>query len=258
MSDEKNIPEKSASPHHHNDELAEIKQIIGEYGKPALTVLLVVMIAFSAFQFYNMRKISKIEEASTKLNAARSIPDLEAIVANYSNTQAAEMALIALAKQNFDNANYEVAFTKYEDFIRDYPENNLIDTAKLGRIFCIEARNNDAALQEAATAYAAFTQAHSNSFLAPQAIFGQARCLEQLNQLDQARIIYEDFIANTPDSPWIMMAEDQLEQLSRKISNDSTNGDITATTAPVTETKELPENTTGTVLDPESDGDDDA
>ncbi len=80
MSEETNIPEKSASPHHHNDELTEIKQILEKYGKQALTILLVVMIAFSAYQFYSMRKQNHIAEASAKLNAARSIPDLETIV----------------------------------------------------------------------------------------------------------------------------------------------------------------------------------
>jgi outer membrane protein assembly factor BamD (BamD/ComL family) len=172
------------------------------------------------------------------LSTASSIPDLEAIVSDYPETQTAEMALIAVAKQYFDNANYEVAFTKYEDFIRDYTKSPLIKTAKLGRIFCIEARNNDAALQEAANEYAAFTKEYTNSFLAPQSIFGQARCLEHLNQLEEARIVYEDFIANQSDSPWLLLAEDLLKQLTRKIGNEPTTNDSIATTAPVTKVSE--------------------
>ncbi len=82
MSDEKNILDKSASSHHQNDELAEIKEILDKYGKQALTVLLVVMVAFTGFHFYTARKQNQITEASAKLSTARSIPDLEAIVAN--------------------------------------------------------------------------------------------------------------------------------------------------------------------------------
>ncbi len=240
MSEEKNIPEKSASPHHHNDELADVKVIVDKYGKKALTILLVVMVTFSAVHLYTAKKQNHIVEASEKLSVARSIPDLEAIVSGYSETQAGEMALIALAKQYFDNANYEIAFTKYEDFLRDYPESNLINTAKLGRIFCIEARNNDAAFQEAANEYATFTKEQTDSFLAPQSIFGQGRCLEQLNKFEEARIVYEDFIANQTDSPWVMLAEDLLEQLTRKIGNKPMTDDNLATTEPVVEVSENP------------------
>lgn len=233
MSNKKKLAKKSAIPHHQNDELADIREFQEKYGKQTLTLLLVLAIGFSGYQFIKTHKQHNIAEASAKLGSAKSIPDLEAIVANYSKTKSAQMALISLAKQYFDKSNYEVAFTKYEDFIRDYPKSRLIDTAKLGRIFCIEARRNDAAMQEAAKAYAKFSKENPDSFLTPQAIFGQARCLEQLGKLEKARIIYEDFIANKTNSPWLPIAEDNLKQLTRKIANKSTNNNAPVKANPV-------------------------
>jgi predicted negative regulator of RcsB-dependent stress response len=214
MNKDNNDPKNSVTPAHHNDELAEVKELLDKYGKNALTALLAVMVAVAAIHFYTARKQKHNAEAVTKLSAARSIPDLEDIVANYGKTQPAEMAMIALAKQYYDTANYEEALAKYDEFISKYPDTRLTDTAKLGRVFCIEARGTDAALEDAASAYASFTEASPESFLAPQAIFGQARCLERLNRKDEARVLYEDFIANRTDSPWLPLAEDLLKKIT--------------------------------------------
>jgi TolA-binding protein len=246
-----NTPKKNAEKtvHHHNDELAEVKAVMDKYGKNALTVLLIVMISVAGFHFYTARKKSHAAEATIKLNTAQSIPDLEAIVANYGDTQPAQMAMIALAKQYYETSDYEAALNEYDKFIAQYPESRLVEIAKLGRVFCIETRGSDAALEESAQAYAAFVKDLPKSFLVPQALFGQARCLSRLNRKDEARIIYEDFITNNPDSAWILQAQDFLDRLG---DDASTEKSVESTTpevieAPVTEVNQS-ENPTGTIL----------
>ncbi len=218
MTEETKTPVEPSAPAHHHDELAEIKQLVEKHGKPVVTIILIVMIAAVSFQLYTSRKAARAQNASDQLSAAQSIPDIEAVLENYSNTPVVPQALIALAKRYFDNANYEIAFTKYEAFISNHPDDRMLPTAQLGRIYCIEARNNEAALQEAADAYATFAQANPDGYLAPQALFGQGRCLEQLGQLDEARAIYEDFIAKQANSAWSMQAEDLLNQVTRRIA----------------------------------------
>ena len=258
MNKDNNAPKNSVTPGHHHDELAEVKELLDKYGKHALTGLLAVMVAVVAIHFYSTRKQKHAAEAVMKLSSARSIPDLEAIVANYGNTQPAEMALIALAKQNFDTANYEEALAKYDEFISKYPDTRLTDTAKLGRVFCIEARGTDAALEDAASAYASFVEAYPENFLAPQAIFGQARCLERLNRKDEARVLYEDFIANRTESPWVMLAEDLLKKISETSASvkpaDVKVKEAAAAAKPAP--AETAANTTGTVLDNAAKADD--
>ena len=209
--------QEDAPQRHHHDELAAVKQLIETYGKPAVTVLLVIMIGIFITHMITTRKQNHIAESSRQLAAARSIPDFEAVYANYGKTKAAPRALLALAKLYYDNANYEIASAKYDEFLREFPEDRMVTTAELGRIFCLEARNYNTAIEEAAAAYAAFAAANPDSFLAPQAIFGQARCFEQLGRLDDARAIYEDFIAKQTESPWSMRAEDLLEQVVLQI-----------------------------------------
>ena len=134
MTDKKKTSEEPAPQGHHHDELAEVKQFIETYGKPAVTALLVVMIAIGAFQMYTTRKQNRIDESARQLAAARSIPDFEAVYANYGKTKAAPRALLAAAKLYYDNANYEIAIAKYEEFLREFPEDRMVSTAELGRI----------------------------------------------------------------------------------------------------------------------------
>ncbi len=224
MTDTKNSSQDPAPQGHHHDELAEVKQLIETYGKPAVTVLLVVMLGIGAFHLYTTRKQTRIVNAAQQLATARSIPDFEAVYTNYRKTKAAPRALLALAKLYYDNANYEIASAKYDEFLQEFPEDRMATTAELGRIFCIEARNYSVAIEEAAAACAAFAAANPDSFLAPQAIFGQARCFEQLGRLDEARAIYEDFIANQAENAWSIRAEDSLEQVVLEIEKQQNAG----------------------------------
>ena len=41
-------------------------------------------------------------------------------------------------------------------------------------------------------------------------MFGAARCRQQLGQFDEARALYEDFIAANPESTWLPQAESGL------------------------------------------------
>jgi tetratricopeptide (TPR) repeat protein len=219
MTDTSKTPQETDPKAPQHDELAEVKQFIDAYGKPIVTGILVVLIAVAAIQLFTSRRQSRNAEAARQLGAATTIPDFESIVENYGSTSSAPSALLAAAKLYYDNANYEIALAKYDAFIRDNPEAPMLTTAELGRIFCIEARNAEASLQEAANAYAAFAKANPDSFLVSQAIFGQARCFEQLGELENARAVYEDFIAKHAESPWILRAENLLEQVTRRIDN---------------------------------------
>ena len=61
-----------------------------------------------------------------------------------------------------------------------------------------------------------FAAAHTNHYLVPLALFGQARCLEQKKQFADARVVYEDFIARNPHSPWLGQARSALQVLEQR------------------------------------------
>ncbi len=206
----------------HGKELDQFKVLLQKYGSHALTVVLIVLIAVMAVNFYRFRQERRVVEAGRRLSSARSVADLEAVARDFEKSPVAPLAVLALAKQHFDNGNYGQALFEYERFLVQWPSHEMADVAALGRIFCIEARGHHDALEEAASAFGAFAADYPVHYLAPQALLGRARCLEQLGRLEEARAIYEDFIAGDDRNPWVIRAEELLESVQRRIERRAT------------------------------------
>ncbi len=201
----------------HQHDVEALKAWIAKYGSHAVTAVLAVLVVLVGIHLIQSRADRRIVEANQRLATAQSVSDFEGILADFGKSDVAPLAQLALAKLNFDNANYEQALSQYDQFMVQWPEHEMRQTAELGRVFCIEARGHNDALNEAAEAFAAFATANPDHHLAPQARFGQARCLEQLGELSQARAIYEDFITTQPENPWSIRAEELLSAVQRRI-----------------------------------------
>ncbi len=201
----------------HQNDVEALKAWVGRHGSHAVTAVLAALIVLAALHLLHTRASQREVEANQRLSTAQSVSDFEGILADFAKSDVAPLARLALAKLNFDNANYEVALSQYEQFLEQWPEHAMNKTAELGRVFCIEARGHNDALKEAAAAFAAFAAANPDDSLAPQALFGQARCLEQLGELAQARAIYEDFITSHPASLWTLRAEELLTAVQRRL-----------------------------------------
>ncbi|MDP7024144.1 MAG: tetratricopeptide repeat protein [Kiritimatiellia bacterium] len=203
---------------HHGDhpeggipELEMVKAFWRERGTHITIVAAVIAVAVFGCNMVRSHKRRSITDASAQLAAARSIQDLEAIVADYGSTPSAPLALLQLAKTSYDMGNFSGAMMHYEGFADKYADHELASVAEVGLIHCREARGE---LQAAASEFKAFAEANPADFLAPTAQLGQARCLEQLGQFDDARIIYENMVADlSDDSMWGDRAAEQLETL---------------------------------------------
>jgi predicted negative regulator of RcsB-dependent stress response len=201
----------------HQNDVEELKTWIAKHGSHAVTAVLAVLIVLAALHVFHSRAAQRTVEANRRLATAQSASDFEGILADFGKSDVAPLAQLSLAKLNFDTANFELALSQYDQFLVQWPTHDMRKTAELGRIFCIEARGQKEALSEASAAFAAFATANPDHHLAPQAIFGQARCLEQQGELSEARAIYEDFITAQPENLWTIQAEELLSTVQRKI-----------------------------------------
>lgn len=199
------------------NDIEQAKAWFQRHGSHALTAILAVLIAITGFNMLRSRLERRTVEADRRLASAQSVTDFEALIRDFEKTGTAPLAVLSLGKLHFDNGNYEAALTQYERFLTQWPTHDMTTAATLGRIFCIEARGQQGALEEAAAAFAAFAAGNPGHYLYPQAVFGQARCLEQLNRLEEARTLYEDFIAANPDNLWSTRAEELLTAIQRRL-----------------------------------------
>ena len=90
----------------------------------------------------------------------------------------------------------------------------LVEVAEIGRIQCEEAGDGpEAALKS----FTAFLSKRPDSFLASEAMFGRARCLEQLGRMEEARQIYAEFGTKYTNSVWKSRAEMAMQAVDSEI-----------------------------------------
>ena len=191
-----------------------IRDYLLEYREYIITAV-AVLVAVLAISVWKAHQRKAVEDAAQLLATARSAKNLESILIQYAGTPTAQIALLALAKAQYDGGDYALASATYDRFTKTYPKHPMNAVADVGQIECMEAIGKT---PEALAAYAEFAHSHTNHYLNPVALMGQARCLEQLGRMDEAKAIYEDFLTANPQSPWQPDIEQALLHLNRALA----------------------------------------
>jgi predicted negative regulator of RcsB-dependent stress response len=196
------------------DELQQVKDWLKEHGRSTLTLLTIAVAVFLAITWFKNRKAARIAKADQVLFMAESPVDLENLTRDYDSTPAAPLALIRMGKMYYDSGDATKASAAYDRFISTYPDHPMKPVAELGRIHCLEAALQ---IEQAMGAFGTFAETYKDHWLAPLALLGKGRCLEQLERFKEARVVYDDFRAANPDSPWARKAETALERIEKKL-----------------------------------------
>ena len=198
------------------DELQQLIRFIKNYGVPVLIGLaIVIALSVARTTYQNKTKASSDDAAGMLANAVQvqdmdgKIRQLEDIIAQYPSTSSAPLALLAIAKTYFDQQKCDVALSKYDEFIKNYPKHDLVKGAEVGKAHCLEELGSK---EMALKSYIAFAEANNDHFLTPEAQLGRARCLISLGRKAEAQEICEDLLTAKPDTFWAMRAEYYLEE----------------------------------------------
>jgi len=195
-------------------EVKEVLVFFQKYAKPAAIAVVLICSFILVNQLFKTQRLNKEAAADAALEQAQSAEDLQAIVDQYGSTPSAPLALMELAKNKFNAGAIDEAEALFNSFLKEYNEHSLAYQAELNLIACTEARGQ---LNDAQQQYTELAKKHSGcAFVAPLAYMGKARCLEELGQTDEAKLVYEDIIVNYPDSTWAQTANSNLRSLSGK------------------------------------------
>ena len=216
MSDQNKAPQ--APKQADSEEIEQLKELLETYGRPVAAVLIGVLLVISVTNLISNNRTKKEHAAAAALAGARNEADLESVVLDYGKSAVAPHALMTLAKTHFDNDRFDVAKSKYNEFLTSYGDRPDAVAARFGLLACQEAAGDDASIAAAEVGYREFGAANPASYLAIQAQLGEARCLIHAEKLDDARVIYEDLLQAKPDSMWVPVIADLLESLKGQIA----------------------------------------
>lgn len=178
-----------------------------ENGMPILVGVVIAALGWAGWSAYRSHQKAAAITAESMLFSSQTTAQFMEIMSKYPKAPTASLAALSLGSQQFDEGQYDLARATFSSFATAHPGHPLAAAATLGLAQCDEAQLK---LAEALKGYEQFTKTETNSFLYAQAVFGRGRCLEQMGRFDDARAVYEDFIAGNPKSPWTARAETAL------------------------------------------------
>lgn len=118
--------------------------------------------------------------------------------------------LFQLAQQQLQGGRTAAARSGFEDFLAQYPTNDLAPEAALK---IAQAWELDGKMATADSAYQAVSDKYGKSDQAPTAIYKRAMIFRQAGQSRQARVLFQQLIDQYPKSPLVELAQDFLKTL---------------------------------------------
>lgn len=173
-------------------------------GRRIMIIAASIAIIASGIFIYLRYRNSLTQEAVTATATARSIDELESVVARYGSTPAGTVTSLRLAKAYCDAGKYEDALKTYDNFVQQHKAHAFVEIAKLGRAQAFEGLNRSA---EALDIYRAFRTANREHYLTPTAWLGEARCLALLGQKAEAKALLDELRVAKADTLWEAIAK---------------------------------------------------
>jgi tetratricopeptide (TPR) repeat protein len=216
------IDKKTAIPQKQAD-AESLQSLYAKLVRPLLWALTAVLAALALGSWYARRRDNARAQAAELYWNARTPQELEAMTEDYSESPLASLALLKAAKEQYDAGEYAAALKLYRDFQEREPNHFMLDSARMGEWHSREMLGQ---IQEALRGFAQFVDQHAESPLAPQAVFGQSRCMEAMGLYENARGVLERFIESDRHAEWKDMAQKKLKALDRRATRTAASAVI--------------------------------
>jgi predicted negative regulator of RcsB-dependent stress response len=184
-----------------------------------VAIIAVAIAAYSIYQWHRNEAEAEATAALYKIQIPASQtektggPGAQAflqIAAAHPGTSAGAQALLFGAEGLFRESKFAEAKTRFESFLRTYPDHPMAPTAAFGIAACLDAMDKTT---ETLTAYQDVVSRFAGSVVASQAKLGLARLYETKGDLAQALKIYDELARPTASSAWGAEASARREQL---------------------------------------------
>lgn len=199
----------------HGIPISTAKNLAWSLGSVLLICLVVI------FMLWRRSHAASVDEDASRdlfSNRPQTQASLDTLMERCSSSKLAPLIMLKQAHVQYSEQNFDLATTTYERFLKQYPGHELAIVAELGQTFCKEARRTKDDLEAALQGFTEFRKKHPGSFLDAEAVFGRARCMEQLGRLEEARQVYEDFkVANPTENVWQERADANLKVVESEL-----------------------------------------
>lgn len=150
-------------------------------------------------------------------NFSSALEGYASILERFRGTWGYSDAVFLSADANFGTARYDSAMVFFEKYLNLKKRREPFTvSSKVGIAQCLEQMEK---YSDAAESYLKVQREHPADPLAPDALFGAARCFELASDLREAETAYKDLIALYPKSRQATLAKMPLLEIQAKLEN---------------------------------------
>ncbi|HEY2121990.1 MAG TPA: tetratricopeptide repeat protein [Chthoniobacterales bacterium] len=158
--------------------------------------LVLVAILLGAGIFYGIKTVNN-QQAEAAYAAADTVEGWQRVIREFPSSVAAGNSYLRIAATQRDAGKLPESDTAYDAFVHQFSKHPLLAAGYMGLASNAEIENHpDKALE----AYKGVAEQFPNSYLAPMALFQQARLTEAKGNLKEAQELFERIVRRYPES----------------------------------------------------------
>ncbi len=182
--------------------------------KILLGALVLVLLLLGGSVYLGLQAI-ETQKAEAAYAAADSIGGWQAVIREFPDSVAAGDSYLRVGSKLREESKYSESDTAYDSFVRHFPKHPLLVTGYMGLAANAELENHP---DKALDGYKAVATQFNSSYLAPMALFQQARLVEAKGQLKEAQQLFESIVRRYPESSFSGEAGRRAGRLADKLS----------------------------------------
>ena len=176
--------------------------------------LVLVATLIGAGIFYGLKTVNN-QQTEAAYAAADSLEGWQRVIREFPNSVAAGNSYLRIAEAQRDAGKLSESDSAYDAFVHQFSKHPLLAAGYMGLASNAEIENHpDKALE----AYKRVAEQFPNSYLAPMALFQQARLTEAKGNLKEAQELFERIVRRYPESTFASEAGRRAGRIADEIA----------------------------------------
>jgi tetratricopeptide (TPR) repeat protein len=176
--------------------------------------LVLILLLLGGSIYFGLQAV-KAQKAEAAYAAADSIEGWQAVIREYPGSIAAGNSYLQIGSKLRENSKYRESDTAYDSFVHSFPKHPLLVAGYMGLAANAELENHP---DKALDIYKRVATQFNSSYMAPMALFQEARLVEAKGELKEAQQLFESIVRRYPESTFSSEAGRRAGRLADKLS----------------------------------------
>jgi TolA-binding protein len=189
--------------------------------------LVLVLVLIGGSIYFGLQAV-KTQKAEAAYAAADSVEGWQSVIHEFPDSIAAGNSYLRIGSKLRDDTKYPDSDAAYDSFVHHFPKHPLLVAGYMGLAANAELENH---ADKALDTYKLVATQFNSSYMAPMALFQQARLVATKGDLKEAQQLFESLVRRYPESSFSGEAGRRAGRIADKLSQETPKPNTATPTA---------------------------